>query len=63
MAYVILSTIVERGHLLVREKYSHNNVLGHHFSTSESTYVWIRIIDECPVPEIRIWSVLFITSD
>ena len=37
MAYVILSTIVERGHLLVRKKYSNNNVLGHHFSTSEST--------------------------
>ena len=24
---------------------------------------WLRIIDECPVPEIHIWSILFIKSD
>ena len=36
---------------------------GHHFSTFKNYFVWLRIIDESSVTEMRIWYISLIKSD
>ena len=38
-------------------------LFGHQFSTIFNYFVWLRITDEGSVPEIRIWSILWIKSN
>ena len=38
-------------------------LLGYQFPNFETNFFWRRITDECSVPEMHIWSILWIKSD